>query len=424
MSTKKKGIQAIELNDGQKMVLSLLLEWWNHSDLVFEIAGAAGTGKTTLIRYLIQELNLRSDEVLFMAYTGKASLAIAKTGIPAKTIHSTIFNIGAFPKRDLNGDIVHDSHGKVIYEKGFYKKPHLDPWVKLLIVDEGSMVSDDIARKILSFNVKTIVLGDLHQLPPVNGSSYFLKKPDAVLTEIMRQKNDSIIPYFAQSIIQRTYMYARNLPETQIEFRRVPMDARFQTAKEFLKEEEIKKADIVLVRNNEGRRYWMPIVRRIALNYTPNDSYHPVLHDKIICRKNNYDRFILDDKTNISIPLVNGLIGFVDDIDASTIDKREILIDFKPDFSNQVFRSVPIDQKYFASDDYSNKNTRRSSRFEKRDKNYFELGYAITTHLAQGSEFDNIIIDARDTWGSVRERDLQWLYTSVTRAKKHMIILI
>ena len=252
----------------------------------------------------------------------------------------------------------------------------------------------------------------------------FRSKPDAVLTEIMRQKNDSIIPYFAQSIIQRTYMYARNLPETQIEFRRVPMDARFQTAKEFLKEEEIKKADIVLVRNNEGRRYWMPIVRRIALNYTPNDSYHPVLHDKIICRKNNYDRFILDDKTNISIPLVNGLIGFVDDIDASTIDKREILIDFKPDFSNQVFRSVPIDQKYFANDDYSNKNTRRSTRFEKRDKNYFELGYAITTHLAQGSEFDNIIIDARDTWGSVRERDLQWLYTSVTRAKKHMIILI
>ena len=66
----------MKLNTGQENAVHKLIQWWRHkTKKVFEISGAAGTGKTTIVKELIEQIGLSSDQVLFMAYIGKATLA-------------------------------------------------------------------------------------------------------------------------------------------------------------------------------------------------------------------------------------------------------------------------------------------------------------------------------------------------------------
>ena len=58
------------------------------SGQVFEISGPAGSGKTTLVLYIIEKLGLRKKDVLFCAYMGKAATQLIRNGLPARTIHS------------------------------------------------------------------------------------------------------------------------------------------------------------------------------------------------------------------------------------------------------------------------------------------------------------------------------------------------
>ena len=55
------------------------------------VEGPQGTGKTTLVRYLIERLGLNNDQVLFLAFMGKAASQLARNGLPAQTIHSAIY---------------------------------------------------------------------------------------------------------------------------------------------------------------------------------------------------------------------------------------------------------------------------------------------------------------------------------------------
>jgi ATPase subunit of ABC transporter with duplicated ATPase domains len=88
---EKFTVPKVTLNPEQEETLQKMLDWWHDSsNQTFEITGAAGTGKTTLIRYLVAKLGLRKDEVLFTAYVGKATLAMTRNGLNAKTIHAAI----------------------------------------------------------------------------------------------------------------------------------------------------------------------------------------------------------------------------------------------------------------------------------------------------------------------------------------------
>ena len=88
--------------------------------------------------------------------------------------------------------------GKPIYKKIFVKVDQLPENIKLIVVDEGGMIPETMGNDILSFGLPVLVLGDKHQLPPVMGRPIFLTKPDAFLTEIMRQQKDSPIIYLSQ----------------------------------------------------------------------------------------------------------------------------------------------------------------------------------------------------------------------------------
>ena len=104
----------IELNKEQIYAVYQGETWFkSQTNQVFEISGPAGSGKTTLILYLIEQLGLSLEQVLFIAYMGKAACRMALNGLPAKTIHSAIYRYEKVIARDEEGKIIYNENGKV-----------------------------------------------------------------------------------------------------------------------------------------------------------------------------------------------------------------------------------------------------------------------------------------------------------------------
>ena len=148
----------IEFNNEQIYAIYDMESWYHSasSDQVFEISGPAGSGKTTLIRYLIERLNLKYDEVLFLAYMGKAASQMARNGLPAKTIHSAIYDYVKVYDRDEKGKIIFTEDRKPKMKKTFVKKDRLDKKIKLIVVDEGSTVDEKIGKDLKDSNWLTL----------------------------------------------------------------------------------------------------------------------------------------------------------------------------------------------------------------------------------------------------------------------------
>ena len=394
----------MSLNGGQQLALKLLITWWRHkTSKVFQISGAAGTGKTYIVRKLIEAIGLDLSNVLFMAYIGKASLAMVQNGLPGKTIHSAICDTELETQKDCFGNVVKREDGSPVIIPLFKPKPSLPEHIKLLVVDEGAMVPEKLGKWILGYNIPTIVLGDLNQLPPVFGKPFFLRNPDVILTEIMRQSKDSPIPWLANKILQGSLPKYGNYKDiiSIVHSSDITVD-------------DMLESNIVICGRNKTRWYLNHDMRRRTFNIPPNEENpkEPLIGDKLICRKNNWIVKIRD--TEIS--LINGMIGEVKDIIYELSSKQFTTIDFKPEITDKLFFNVPVDLSHFRNYITSNSGVPKRSLYES-----FELGYAITCHLAQGSQYDNVMV-MYEVMGN-RDYQRQWLYTAVTRAKKKLTIV-
>lgn len=388
----------MKLNEQQAQAIEALRKWWyNGNKQVFQISGAAGTGKTTLIRYLINEIKLEHDEVLFTAFVGKATLAMTRNGLNAKTLHSAICYCKDEPVLDENGNVVTEYNRRVT-KRVFTRRRKIDPRIRLIVVDEGSMVPAKMADWLLKFKVPIIVLGDLNQLPPVIGDSFFLKEPDVVLTQIMRQSSESPIPYFAQNVLQNGTRCLS--PGLQIG------DKINVLSKADITPELLKDYDVIICGTNKTRNNLNTYIRERIYGRTQE---YPVIGDKLICRENDWT-FSVDD-----VYLINGLIGYVTDIDLESISDYTMKIDFKPEFMDDEFKNVTLDRIYMGL-------SPNDKRFYRSNYHKFEYGYAITCHLSQGSQYNRVLV-FNESFGTAEERR-KWLYTAVTRAIDKVTILI
>lgn len=387
-----------ELTNQQKEALVKTKNWWRNKDKqVWEISGAAGTGKTTIVYFLIDEIGLNKDDVLFMAYIGKATLALARKGNYAQTIHSTIYNVVEVPVCDEEGRIV-TRNDRVVTRPDFVKKEKLPSNIKMLVVDEAAMVSEEIAKDVLSFGLPVIALGDSNQLDPVFGEPYFLKHPDIVLTEPMRQSLDSPIIYLSQLAMHGKYIktgkYGNNC---------------YVIDKDMITDNMLTKTDVVICGTNKVREQLNDRIRHDILGI--NKEY-PIVGEKMICRQNNWSR-----KIDENIFLINGMVGYVENVYLDSYNGRSIDIDFRPDFMNdEYFKKLTIDYKYLTESYLDKKKSKRSYY------NKFEYAYAISIHLSQGSEWDSVFI-YNESYGTSEFRK-KALYTAITRAKQSLILAI
>jgi len=389
----------MELNKGQLEGVKKGKKWFRTlNKQVFEIAGFAGTGKSTIVNILMQELGLDLSDVLFTAFVGKAAMVLSMKGIPAKTIHATFYDCIDVPKKDANGNtIIIDGH--VVYTKKFRKKKSLPENIKLIVIDEASMVNQQLKDDILSFNIPVIALGDLHQLPPVFGDPVFLVKPDVILTEVMRQKADNPIVYL--STLARTRQWKK------LEYGTYGTKCLICHKSDLPRYKSLmKNSNAIICGKNSTREDLNKYIRKEVFGIEGSDI---VYGDKLICRQNNWDESIGE-----NIFLINGMIGFVEDIDAESYDGRSLAIDFRPEFmETRAFEGIRIDYKYLNLP-HGMKKTYISYY------NKFEFGYAITCHLSQGSQYEKVLI--YDERMGDDEFYSKWLYTAITRAIDKLVI--
>lgn len=400
-----------ELTADQKNADSLIKDWYyNSTRQVFVLAGYAGTGKSTLLKYSITEtLGLIPDQsVAFVTPTGKAATVLIRQGISATTLHRLIYqSITQETEIEVNGK-------KIKIEKlSFKRRENIDKSIKLIVLDEASMVSDDVMYDLLQFGVKMIICGDNAQLPPVEGLNTYLKEPDFTLRQIVRQQLDNPIIKLSQMAREGIYIpYGRYGDSVSV------LNKRFFTGEK--RRHCLTTADQIICGINKTRTAINNEIRSM-LNRGP----FPESGDKLICTLNNWEQFIDSD---FRFNLVNGIIGTAYNpfYDSST---GIGFMQFKVDFLDELCpEALPFDTGIFTDGRYIYKHGDYFASYDEDGEpsgaytlNRFEYGYCISCHKAQGSEFDNTVIF--DESYAFKEDRNRWLYTAITRTKKKLLIL-
>jgi exodeoxyribonuclease-5 len=340
---------------------------------VHRIFGFAGTGKTTLAKEIATMVN---GDVHYMCFTGKAALVLRQKGCPgASTIHSAIYRA----KRD-------DRTGKHRFS---INKDSVVRHVKLVIVDEVSMVDEKIGQDVLSFGTRVLVLGDPFQLPPIKGEGFFTdRQPDILLTEIHRQARDNPIIRLSmqvrdnQLLVPGTYGASKVIQREQVD------------------RDEVLQSDQVLVGMNKTRQGYNRRIRALR----GLEGTRPAMGDRLVCLRNNHEKGLL-----------NGSLWQPKLLKPATGDKVEMEVEsLDDDTAESVDVETPIE--YFLG-------TEKDLDWRvKRESDEFTFGWALTCHKAQGSQWPNVFIV--DESSVFRENSQRWLYTALTRAAERVTVLV
>lgn len=388
----------MQLTSTQSSAISKVSEWFKNKTgpQVFRLFGYAGTGKTTLARHFAEGIK----EVCYAAYTGKAALQMHKSGcLGAQTVHSLCYKLVQPDKEHiakLEEKFYSTDDPKIWKELLEARRPHFvlnddSPLTsaKLLILDECSMVDEEMGQDLLSFGCKILVLGDPMQLPPIKGTGFFTSDiPDVLLEEIHRQAADN--PIIAMSMeVRRT----GRIPPWNSGAARVSGATAITIDK-------LQQYSQIICGTNKTR-HKANAKMRASYGFT---SIYPEKGDRLIALRNYRKEGIFNGmfgevqevgelKGNFSLPLT---------IELETGKTQEMLPTLYPRFEEfrnpQAIKQVPWQIQQGLYD--------------------FDYGYAITVHKAQGSQFDDLLLidDGMFSWEpSMRQR---WLYTAITRASQ------
>jgi exodeoxyribonuclease-5 len=405
--TKEEMIKTVNeilssLTEDQGIGARKVLSWFgNKVKNYFAFVGYAGTGKTYCINKITQaiiaEYGLKEEVVEYATFTGKAALVMtqkAKNEYIAKTLHRLLYK----PEED--------KHGNVTFVKKSYSELR---HIRLLVVDEASMVSSELLKDMMQImpGCKFLFVGDHGQLPPIGDRSWLYEAmknhPDYELTKIHRQAEGSMIIKLATLIRE-----GKELPMGIFD------NVMIVTKDEFYEKysNSLLTADQIICGTNKTRKSVNSWVRK-KLGRT---SELPQNGDKVVCRKNVWEEMIG------GYSVVNGMMGTIKNYRKRN-DLHSTLI-FTPDFidarkeltfATTTILEQPTDFKIF------------NSRKGEKPIHSIEYAYAITCHRSQGSQWNNVLI-INEHFPSMPANKYgynpEFLYTAVTRAVENVIIVI
>lgn len=391
----------IELNASQQKVFNDAIDWWRRgTEQTFEISGPPGSGKSFLIDKIVKALKIDSNRIAPMAYTGSAAINMRTKGMySARTIFSWLYDFIEVPVLNDKGEPILDPvFNKPKFKMRFVPKSYL-PDIDLIIVDEAGMVPEEMRNIIDSMGIPVIAAGDIDQLPPVAGKSGYLTEPWKVhkLTEIMRQANDNTIVQFSQMLIKGI-----EIPHGK--FKNVTV-----LYEDEINDNMIAQSDIVICGKNTTRDNINNHIRHDMFGFT---NPTPNLGERLVCRKNNWQI------ESGGINLTNGLVGnCITMIGPDSFNQKDVTfkMSFKPDIIDSYFKDIDVDLRYMTSDK-KGRDALLETNFSKGNK--FEFGYAITTHMSQGSEFNRGMYFEEYLNKNIN-RNLH--YVGITRFKQHCI---
>lgn len=392
---------SIELTEKQAEGLRVAVERYNQRQPWTCIAGYAGSGKSTLIKFIISALGVNpEEEVCYVAFTGKAATVLQQKGCPnAMTAHKLLYKAKPMPN-------------------GTYKFiPKLDLGdYKVIVVDEVSMLPRPMWEKLVSHGIYILATGDPGQLPPINpdDDNHVLDNPHVFLDEIMRQAQNS-------EIIRLSMWIREGKPLAQF-------PCKGEQVQIFTKGQVVEGmyswADQILCATNNMRNEINTIVRN-QKGYGPE----PEAGDKIISLRNHWEFF---SRTG-DWALTNGSIGTIDSFHREIrycppwISKDPVTYMFTNMSieDGDTFSSIPVDYQALTTGKAAldSRQAYQLSKYNKMEAPYdFAYAYAITTHKAQGSEWGKVLI-FEEGFPFEAEEHKRWLYTAVTRASDKVVIV-
>lgn len=385
----------INLSTDQQNVLDKILLWFKkdkENKQFITLGGFAGTGKTTLIAVLRQELAKldKNLKVGFASYTGKA----------ARVLKNKLKDQKVILKKDSVSTIHSLIYSPIVNEReeitGWQTKDEIE--CNLIIIDEASMVDELIWQHLLNYKVPIIAVGDHGQLPPIKGNFNLMQEPQLRLEEIHRQARQN--PIIELSIQAREFGLVRPGNYSQGVKKFSPDDTDTQeTMGEMLL--NFNTGTLILCGYNSTRRKLNNHIRGVLGFESPN----PQSGDRVICLRNNH-------KKNIA----NGMLGTIISIrkkDSSWYE-AEIAMD---DEDKNYQGLISVDQ--FNSDKPMNFTEKRSQIM---GGDLFDFGYALTVHKAQGSQAKKVILFEERFKQMTDDNWKRWLYTAVTRAEEELFI--
>lgn len=390
------------LNKGQEQGLKIAIERHRQGCKFTTIAGYAGTGKSTLVRYIIDALNVEEDRVCHCAFTGKAAEVLKKKGNKnVATLHRLLYEHIPRPAG------------------GFFRKPKPFIDYDVIVVDEVSMAPKSLMELLFKHQVYVICLGDPFQLPPIDKDedNHLLDNPHIFLDEIMRQEEDSEIIQLTMKIRNQEPIDYYNGNEVKI----IPYSD--------LNTGVLQWGDQILTATNAKRQAINNQMRALQ-----GRTGEPVDGDKIICLRNYWEDSSLNGDA-----LINGTIGILQNsfqtwrkiprFVQSDIRKFDVLVgDLVVPETNDVYQMTEMDRQMIITGEkccdwrLSYKLGKLRPKYGEIVPKEFTYAYAITTHKSQGSEWPKVVV-LEEKFPFDKTEHARWLYTACTRSSEKLVLV-
>lgn len=385
----------IVLSDEQKEAISTSL-----NNNVTIITGGPGTGKTTIIKCIIDILEDIKKEYVLCAPTGRATKRIKETtGKEAKTLHR-LLEITKVDDNDIDM---------------FYELPVTPIDTDVVIVDEASMIDCMLMNnlfKALNSSTKVIMVGDVNQLPSVGPGSVLkdIINSNATnvvyLKQIYRQSamsdiivnahrvNEGIYPEFKTKDTDLFYIKTDSIESTLAEISslvsyRIESFAKLDILKDLQVLTPMKKTQLGTIELNT---LLQNVLNPKSSSKKEKEFNNRIFRegDKVMQIVNNYDKKFSINGEHFD-GIYNGDIGYIKEVD--NLNQRLIVL---------------FDEE-------------KEVIYEFEELDQLEHAFAVTIHKSQGSEFDYVILPLYTGYQKLFTRNL--LYTAMTRAKKMLVIV-
>lgn len=470
--------EKINLTPDQQRVLKRILDFVDSKDdRVFILKGYAGTGKTTLLRFLIKEFDSKKQHYRLLAPTGRAAKVMAnisESAGGAATIHSMIYSFTGLDEEKLPQEMPEmDSTGQLLLN--FEPVKIKSDISTVYIIDESSMIADietkdptqakfgsgKLLTELMEYDAnpgsKFLFVGDPCQLPPVEqyfspalqpdyfGQHFGVGVQEEQLTQIMRQDGDNDI-VTASKRIRTLWSQAPDSKEeygTRKLWGKLPFlnhkNIQFHANKDQMVDHYVQGVKenglnhgVIICRSNKACNNLSASIRErlgLHISYIQEGDLLLVSQNNLLTGLVNGDLVVVSRVTDQMATMAGLRFRYIKVTDLATSNVysswiiEDILFQAQPNldkvqqtalFSDFIVRMKKLGIKEKSTAFYD----------KMMDDPYLNAlrcnyGYAVTCNKAQGGEWDEVYIDMpRNITLNPAKPDYQWVYTAMTRASQ------
>ena len=470
-STGKSG--GITYNKEQQSAIINAVAFLKHNTdptQYYVIEGKAGTGKTTIAKEILKEFE---DEQIYVAAVSHKAKGVIKNSFGEDTRGKKFFSIASL----LGMKGINDNDTQTTKFQVGLKVPLLDNPPALLVIDEASMITEDVLKKIIDINsslsrpFQMLFLGDIGQIQPIRDeqSEFYRTHKD-----LLNKKSDIFNSKHKSKLITRVRQGEANpiLPYADYFWENSQKEnPELNPTQHIVRNNQITDKGSLLFSNSEAEVLNSVIkavknaVDKGLTNHVKIVTYHvdekaelnQKIHETLFGKNSDYSKgdFIIlnqqfdvlpyvtmENSTEMQITGIQNIEEDENGIHILSIETNGSAYDVhdgteRKNCTIQVVSRNDIAKYKDILQEMAAKAKRQANGPLKRElwrqfwkyKGFYadvDFGYAITAHKSQGSTYDIVVVDEKDIMGTTatsNQEKSELIYTALTRPRKTAIVI-